>query len=91
VGRAVPGAAGTWLTGAACAQEEHGIKAELSGTCWSIDRLPLLTAAWADDENTRAATLRSIRSVTIDGAPAVRFELAISYGGELAEAKEKAP
>lgn len=83
--------ADTWLTGAACGADKHGIKAELSGACWSIDRLPILTAAWAQDENTQAANLKSIRSVTIDGVPAVRFELAVHYGPDGSNAGEKAP
>jgi Tfp pilus assembly protein PilN len=83
--------ADTWLTGAACGEDKQGIKAEVSGACWSLDRLPILTAAWAQDENTQAANLKSIRSVIIDGVPAVRFELAIRYGADDAEAGETAP
>jgi hypothetical protein len=82
----------TWLTGAACAEEAGGIKAELSGAAWSVDSLPRLTAAWAADPTTRGApTLRSIRTVTLDDLPAVRFELALRYGGPESPTPEAAP
>jgi hypothetical protein len=73
----------TWLTGAICTQRETGIDAELSGAAWSIDTIPMLTSAWASDAHTRGSpTLKSVRSVTFDEVPAVRFEMAFNYGGK---------
>jgi Tfp pilus assembly protein PilN len=81
----------TWLTSAACAEKNGAIRADLSGAAWSIDSIPTLTGAWAADARTTAATLKSIRNVTIDDRPGLRFELAVSYGAASSDAAEDSP